>query len=109
MGIGNLVKEMLPSAPYINPPFAFPTSKEKRNYISASARTQLAFERTGFLFLFLFYFICILVDGTSIHVDALTRPCGQEKKIKKYIYIYFFSVSTQMWRFTHEITLKWTL
>jgi hypothetical protein len=27
------------SAPYINPPFAFPAPKEKRKYISASART----------------------------------------------------------------------
>jgi hypothetical protein len=40
MGIRNLVKETLPSAPYINPPFAFPASKEKRKYISASARME---------------------------------------------------------------------
>jgi hypothetical protein len=40
MGIGNLVKEMLPSAPYINPPFAFPTPKEKHKFISAYVRTE---------------------------------------------------------------------
>jgi hypothetical protein len=39
MGIGNLVKETLPSALYINPPFVFPAPKEKHKYISASART----------------------------------------------------------------------
>jgi hypothetical protein len=40
MGIGNLVKEMLLSASYINPPFAFPAPKKKRKYISASAWTE---------------------------------------------------------------------
>jgi hypothetical protein len=39
MGVGDLVKEMLLFASYINPPFAFPAAKEKRNYISASALT----------------------------------------------------------------------
>jgi hypothetical protein len=37
MGIGNLVKEKFPSAPYINPPFTFPAPKENRKCISASA------------------------------------------------------------------------
>jgi hypothetical protein len=40
MGIGNLVKETLPTTPYINPPFAFPAPKEKRKCISVSVRTQ---------------------------------------------------------------------
>jgi hypothetical protein len=39
IGVGNLVKEMLPSAPYINLPFAFPSTKEKRKCISASVQT----------------------------------------------------------------------
>jgi hypothetical protein len=39
MGIGNLVKEILPFTPYINPPFAFPAPKEKHKYISVSAQT----------------------------------------------------------------------
>jgi hypothetical protein len=40
MGVGNLVKEMLPSTPYINLPFAFPATKEKYKYISASMRME---------------------------------------------------------------------
>jgi hypothetical protein len=47
MEFGNLVKEMLPSAPYINPPFAFPATKEKHKCISASGLTQAASARTG--------------------------------------------------------------
>jgi hypothetical protein len=39
-GIGNLVKETLLTAPYNNPPFAFPAPKEKRKYISVSSQTQ---------------------------------------------------------------------
>jgi hypothetical protein len=39
MGVGNLVKEMLPSASYINPPFTFPAAKEKRKCISVSVWT----------------------------------------------------------------------
>jgi hypothetical protein len=37
--VGNLVKEMLPSASYINPTFTFLVAKEKRKCISTSART----------------------------------------------------------------------
>jgi hypothetical protein len=40
MGIGNLVKETLLSASYINPPFAFPTSKDKHKCISTFAWTR---------------------------------------------------------------------
>jgi hypothetical protein len=46
MGVGNLIKEMLPFASYINLPFAFPAAKEKRKCISASARTQPMSTRT---------------------------------------------------------------
>jgi hypothetical protein len=70
MGIGNLVKETIQSAPYINPPFAFPAPKEKRKYISASARTNL------FIYLF---FPC-----PRGHVSA---SAWTEKKIKKILYV----------------------
>jgi hypothetical protein len=40
MEIGNLVKEMLPPIPYINPPFAFPAPKEKQKCISVSVWTE---------------------------------------------------------------------
>jgi hypothetical protein len=42
MGIGNLVKETLPSASYINPPFAFPAPEEKHKCIKASTRPASA-------------------------------------------------------------------
>jgi hypothetical protein len=42
MEVGNLVKEMLLSASYINIPFAFLAAKEKRKCISAITRTGLA-------------------------------------------------------------------
>ena len=40
IGIQNFVKEMLPFAPYMNPPFAFPPAKEKRKYRSTSVRME---------------------------------------------------------------------
>jgi hypothetical protein len=46
MGIGNLVKQTLPSAPYIKPPFAFSGPKEKHKCISASARMRPTSART---------------------------------------------------------------
>jgi hypothetical protein len=61
MGIGNLVKETLPFAPYINPPFAFPAPKEKRKCISASAQTGILF--------FIFYFF-----STSMRMGLAFAP-----------------------------------
>jgi hypothetical protein len=37
IGVGNLFKEMLPSTPYINLPFAFPAAKEKRKCVRTDA------------------------------------------------------------------------
>jgi hypothetical protein len=84
MGIGNLVKETLPSAPYINPPFAFPGPKEKRKCISSSARTRPTSVQTGKIKIKLkklkkFH---LRADGTNVHEDTLTRPRGQKNKNK---------------------------
>jgi hypothetical protein len=53
MGVGNLAKEMLQSAPYINPQFAFTVAKEKHKCISTSASTHS----------------CVRADATSVRVD----------------------------------------
>jgi hypothetical protein len=58
MEIGNLVKETIPSAPYINPPFAFPAPKEKHKCISAPASTK---KNKKFL---------VRADGTNVHADG---------------------------------------
>jgi hypothetical protein len=53
IGVENLVKKMLLSAPYINPPFAFPVAKEKRKCISASTRTEYIY----ILYILFIYFL----------------------------------------------------
>jgi hypothetical protein len=75
MGIGNLVKETLPSAPYINPPFAFPAPKEKRKCISASAQTRPASVRMNF-FIFLYLF-CVRADAITGPRQEAPRPHGR--------------------------------
>jgi hypothetical protein len=32
---------------------------------------------------FFFFFFLVRVDETSVHVEAITRPCGREKKKEK--------------------------
>jgi hypothetical protein len=66
MGIGNLVKETLPSTLYINPPFAFLAPKEKRKCISAVARTR----KNNNLKKKINFFFRIRVDGTNVRADA---------------------------------------
>jgi hypothetical protein len=58
MEVGNLVMEMLPSAPYINPPFAFPAAKEKRKCVRMDAT-------------------CVRVDGEKKILFFLPHPRGR--------------------------------
>jgi hypothetical protein len=67
IGITNLVKETLPPTPYIKPPFAFPTPKEKHKCISTSARMEKKFKIK----------FRVHADGTSVRADTLTRPRGR--------------------------------
>jgi hypothetical protein len=62
VGIGKLVKEMLPSTPYINPPFAFPAPKENRKCISTSAWTKKKIKNK-----IKFH---VRVDGISVRADT---------------------------------------
>jgi hypothetical protein len=89
MGVGNLVKEILLSALYINPPFAFLATKEKCKCISASMQTQKK-NKTKFIYLFIFIFIFFPSARTHspVHVDG--------NFIYTFIFIILFSTSAWM-------------
>jgi hypothetical protein len=78
MGITNLVKETLPPTPYIKPPFAFPTPKEKHKCISASARMEKKIKMKNEK-------LCVRTDGTSVRADS----AGRVHKDRNF-YFYFF-------------------
>ena len=57
MEIGNLVKEMLSFAPYINPPFAFQAPKEKRKCVHTNTKKN---KNKNYIYIFYFLFLYLL-------------------------------------------------
>jgi hypothetical protein len=91
IGIGNLVKETLPSAPYINPPFAFPALKEKHKCISVSAQTQPASARTR-------------KTNKKISTSGQTRPASAQTDKKKQFYYYYYFILFYFSRIRRDAT-----
>ena len=68
MEIGNLVKEMLSFAPYINPPFAFQAPKEKRKCVHTNTKKI----KTKIIYIYFIFYFCICSD-------SIIGPCRRDQ------------------------------